>query len=349
MNEQDNDVVQPTIPGVKVAMPSSAPVDATSGDVGAANSVGISALNNQQVSVNPTTNISVVNNTDVSSTNTVSDVNNVSGTNVVSNDKNAVISNVDSSVNAPTKKQKKKNGGIKFLLFLILVLIGGIAFLWRYHESQMLVMKEKCTPVSTSGESKKLDLKSTIVKDLYSKVYTTIREDVGQSELNDELKLYLAFRQIPNNAFYDSNCNLFVSAGIEPFVCEESSSFRPKAFKVDTLQLEVKKLFGDDVNIANQNIQLGNSCMGGYEYIAERGEYVEGFCKSSAVTMFRADKKLISATSTENTIVLRENVKYYGSEGVLLPERLVSGIYEYTFKLDVNYNYIYMSKTLVVE
>ena len=45
--------------------------------------------------------------------------------------------------------------------------------------------------------------------------------------------------------------------------------------------------------------------------------------------------------------MLRERVKYYGSEGLNLPARLVSGTYEYTFKLDMNYNYVYKSKTLV--
>ena len=43
-----------------------------------------------------------------------------------------------------------------------------------------------------------------------------------------------------------------------------------------------------------------------------------------------------------------ENVKYYGSEGQKLPEKLVSGTYIYTFKLDTNYNYVYKSKELKI-
>ena len=101
--------------------------------------------------------------------------------------------------------------------------------------------------------------------------------------------------------------------------------------------------------IPYQNIQLGNSCVGGYKYIEERGEYVQGLCKTNAANMYSVSKKLIEATSRESIIVLKERVKYYGSEGVSLPERLASGVYEYTFKLDVNYNYVYVSKTLVVE
>lgn len=339
MTDESKDVVEQTIPGVKVAPPISMPVDATTNDVGSVNSVSQRPINN--LTSNPMQS---------SNTNpTINPLNNTGAANAVSNAE-SVVAQQDSSNNLTgVKPKKKKNKGIKFLLFVILLLIGAIVFLWKYHEQEIALMVEKCTPVSTTSESKKLDLNSTIVQDLYSKVYTNIREDLGQSELNDELKLYLAYRQIPISSFYDSNCNLFTNAGIEPFVCEESASFTPKAFKKETLQLEVKKLFGEDVNIPDQNIQLGNSCAGGYQYIAERGEYVQGLCKTNAANMYRVDKKLIGATSRESVVVLKESVKYYGSEGVGLPDRLASGVYEYTFKLDVNYNYVYVSKALVVE
>lgn len=334
MTDESNNVVEQTIPGVRVAPPSSNPVDATGGDVGAANASIQQPANAQNMSVSITS---------LAQNNT-----NLSNNNIGGHDANISISE-SVEVDDVKKGKKKKNIGIKFLLFIVILLIGALFFFWKYHEQQMGVMVEKCTPVSTSSEAKKLDLNSTIVRDLYSKVYTNIKEDLGQSEFNDELKLYLAYRQIPASSFYDSNCNLFTVAGIEPFVCEETATFTPKAFKKDTLQLEVKKLFGEDINIPDQNIQLGNSCVGGYKYIEERGEYVQGLCKTNAANMYRVSKKLIEATSRESVIVLRENVKYYGSEGVSLPERLVSGVYEYTFKLDVNYNYVYVSKTLVVE
>lgn len=334
MTGEDKNVVEQTIPGVRVAPPNSMPVDATTSDVGAANSAIQRPINNQVVNQQPSiSTVAVDANVVVDSANPAN-----------------VVPNVFSDASVDTKpKKKKRYRGVKFLLFIIVLLIGAIVFLWKYHEQQMNFMEEKCTPVSTSSESKKLDLNSTIVKDLYSKVYTNMKEDLGQSELNDQLKIYLAFRQIPVSAFYDSNCNLFNTAGIEPFVCEETASFMPKAFKKETLQLEVKKLFGEDINIVDQNVQLGKTCVGGYQYIAERGEYVQGVCKTNAATMYSVDKKLIGATSRESTIVLKERVKYYGSEGLALPDRLVSGVYEYTFKLDVNYNYVYVSKALVVE
>ena len=182
--------------------------------------------------------------------------------------------------------------------------------------------------------------------DLYGKISTNIREDVGSVELNDQLKLYLAFRQIANSDLYDSNCNKFSGTSMEPFTCEKTATFVPKAFKEDILMIEVKKLFGEDTNIEHQNVQLGNTCIGGYQYIKERGEYVQGQCQSTGATLYRVEKELISATSTESTIVLTEKVKYYGTESLNLPSRLVSGTYKHIFKLDMNYNYIYISKEL---
>lgn len=247
------------------------------------------------------------------------------------------------------KEENHKKKGNLFPLFLIIIflLIALCGFLWFYHQQEMKKMILKCTPVSTTSGSKELDLDSAIVVDLYSKVETNLREDLGEVQLNDQLKLYLAYRQIARSKFYESHCNMFKSTGMEPFTCDTHSSFIPLAFKEETLQLEVKKLFGNDVSIPNQNIQLGNTCIGGFQYIPERGEYVQGECLSTGATLYRAEKELIGATSNESTIVLTERVKYYGSEGLEVPERLVSGTYKYTFKLDMNYNYVYVSKELV--
>lgn len=243
------------------------------------------------------------------------------------------------------KKPANKLARLYFVIIILLVVACG--FLWYYHQQQMLLMEYKCTPVSTSGEEKELDLNSNIVKDLYSRVKTSLREDLGGTELNDELKLYLAFRQVPNSEFYDSHCKSFTISGMEPFSCDESTGFTPKAFKIDALEVEYKKLFGVDSVVPHGNIQLSNSCIGGYQYIESRGEYVQGQCSSTGTTLYTVEKELTSAYSKESTIVLRERVKYYGSEGLDLSERLVSGTYEYTFKLDMNYNYAYVGKNLV--
>lgn len=246
---------------------------------------------------------------------------------------------------AVTPPQKKKSKLPLFLIIVILGLIGYIIYSQQDFQKKLNLKELECTPVSTNGESKNLDLNSTIVQDLYNKVATNIREDLASTNLDDSMKRYLAYRQIATDKIYDSNCNLYSTTNMEPFVCEESLAFTPTAFKEETLQIEIKKLFGEKTNIPNENIQLNTSCIGGYQYIAERGEYVQGYCKEVPAALYRASKELIKATSTKSSIVLKEKVKYYGGQGLELPSNLKSGTYVYTFRLDTNYNYVYISKT----
>ena len=254
------------------------------------------------------------------------------------------------STNVPLKTDNSKNNKPPFITILLLLVIAGLCFYIYYnyslHEEEIARLKYECTPVSTLGETKELDLNSTIVQDLYSKVKTNIREDLANFELNNEMKLYLAYRQIPTTKIYDSNCNYFSDTKMPPYTCKETPEFTPKAFKQEELMLESKKLFGESTQIAYDDIQLGLTCLGGYQYIADRGEFVSGNCIQQTTTTFKADKELIRATSTESTINLYEKVKYYGTEGKNPPEKLISGTYKYTFRLDVNYNYIYISKEL---
>ena len=116
--------------------------------------------------------------------------------------------------------------------------------------------------------------------------------------------------------------------------------------KEESLKIEYKKLFGETANFQNTNIQLGRTCLGGYQYIASRGEYVSGYCAQAPTTSYYVEKELEKAISKESTIYLYEKVKYLGSEGQKLPEELLSGTYKYTFKLDTNYNYVLISKEL---
>lgn len=376
MNNGVNETNNQSIPGVKVAMPDAAPVDASTADAGAAlsNAVRINEQPSQPVMASvvpvasaPTPVVPVAQQTvqPVASvpaapvmqvqTPVIQPVPSVQATVQPTMQTvapaavmtNVVTENPTEVDNGKKKKNKKpKNKLARFFFFIIILLCAGCAGLWFYHQQQMAMMRYKCTPVSTSGETKELDLNSTIVKDLYGKVATTIREDIANNELNDDMKLYLAFRQIATKDMYESNCNKFSTTSMEPFTCEVKATFVPKAFKSSVLQTEVKKLFGDDTNIANKNIQLGKGCIGGYQYIPERDEYVQGQCGSQGATLYKVDKELIGATSTESTIVLTEKVKYYGTEAIDLPTKLVSGTYKYTFRLDMNYNYIYVSKEL---
>lgn len=244
------------------------------------------------------------------------------------------------------KTKKKKNYLARFFFFIIVILGAYVFYLINVHQLEIAKLNEACTPVSTTKETKELDLDSTIVQDLYSKVSTNIREDIISTTLDDKMKLYLAYRQIPSKKMYESNCNLFSNTSMEPYTCIESLTFVPKAFKEETLQVELKKLFGEQTNIANANIQLGSSCIGGYQYIVQRGEYVEGYCQNESYTQYKATKKLVKATSKQSIITLTEEVQYKGTETEAPPEHLKSGTYIYTFKLDTNYNYVYISKEL---
>ena len=239
---------------------------------------------------------------------------------------------------------KKKSKIAPFLLLIILGLGSYLLFTTKDYHNKIETMKYNCTPVTSYKEEKELDLNSTLVQDLYTKVHTSIREDVAQPDWDDTMKLYLAYRQIPEYEKYDSNCNLFDPSKMEPYTCVESSTSKPKAFKASTLELEFKKLFGEDTLFEFQNIKLVNSCIGGYQYIADRGEYVEGTCDQQTATSFKVEKQLSKAVTYRNTIVLTENVKYRSNESMELPSFLKSGEYIYTFRLDVNYNYVLISK-----
>lgn len=246
----------------------------------------------------------------------------------------------------PIKKEKKKMNIMPILIVIILVLSIYTVYSAKKHQAEIENLNYNCTPITSSKEEKKLDLKSTLVQDLYSKVATSIREDLAQPEFNDNMRLYLAYRQILESDKYDSNCNLFDKLAMEPYTCEVSTKFRPKAFKIETLEQEIKKLYGEHSNIALTNIRLGTtSCIGGYEYIPARGEFVQGYCSQQNATSYKVTKTLTEATSTRTTIILKEEVKYHENEKMSLPEYLKSGTYYYTFRLDMNYNYVLVSKT----
>lgn len=239
---------------------------------------------------------------------------------------------------------KKKSKIAPILLLIILGLGGYLFFTTKNYQNKIAKMKYNCTPVTSYKEEKELDLNSTLVQDLYGKVYTNIKEDIAQPEWDDTMKLYLAYRQISVHDKYNSNCNMFNPSLMEPYTCDDSTDFIPKAFKSDKLVLEWKKLFGEETPINLGNIKLKYACIGGYEYIPERGEYVEGFCDVQNATSYKMEKSLTKATSYRNTIVLTENVKYHPGEKMDLPEYLKSGEYIYTFRLDMNYNYVLISR-----
>ena len=242
------------------------------------------------------------------------------------------------------KPEKKKINLTPILLLLVVILIVVIIYTNNNNQKIIASLKYNCTPITSKNETK-LDLNSTLVQDLYSKVKTNIREDLANPNFDDSKKLYLAYRQIKEHDKYDTNCDYFSPTAMEPYTCEVSTRFVPKAFKEETLQLEIKKLFGEETNIPLSNIQLGRNCIGGYQYIEDRKEFVEGYCKEKIATSFKVTKTLKEAKSTRNTIILKEEVKYHENEKLTLPESLKSGIYIYTFRIDMNYNYVLIDRT----
>ena len=264
------------------------------------------------------------------------------GTTMVNSQVQRPVSNTPQVPNNKKVVKKKKSHGL--LIFLLILIIAGMGY--YIYTDYIKDMKNKCSPLITGKNNQhSLDLDSTIVKDLYQKVKTSIGEDIASTEMNDTMMLYLAYRQIPNHEVYESNCNLFNNGSMQGIKCVNNNGIVPHAFKEETLQREVKKLFGEDTNIENKNIQLSNTCYGGFQYIKDRGEYVGGNCTSNISTIYKADKKLIEAYAYNDTIVLKEKVRYYGSENIDI-DRLKDGVYVYTFKLDNNYNYVYVNKTL---
>lgn len=304
----------------------------------------------------------VVNNQTNINTNTigVQPVNSVSSTNNVVPNTTTDVSMQAVSNNIPTnvgnnaivsgniEKSGKNKRKLSLVPLLLLIIVGlGVYFFYssNNYKSQIENLNYNCTPITASKEEVKLDLNSTIVKDLYNKVKTNIREDLAQPEFNDNMRLYLAYRQILETDKYDSNCNLFDKLKMEPYTCEVTPTFRPKAFKEETLIQKVKELYGENSNIELSNIKLGTACIGGYQYIPSRGEFVQGLCTQQTATSYKVTKTLKEATSKRTTIVLTEEVKYHENEKMALPGYLKSGLYYYTFRLDMNYNYVLVSKT----
>ena len=253
---------------------------------------------------------------------------------------------------APPEEEKqedppKKRRGSPFatLLFILLVGVGAYAYyLKTTTENTIKQQKYICTPASESKEEVALDVNSTLVQDLYQRVATNILEDVSQPEWNDTMKVYLAYRQVPSYKYYESNCNLFRPGKMEPYVCEENNNIKPKAFKVETLELEWKKLFGETTKMPKINAHLQNGCVGDYEYIPESEEYVQCICKNIPTTTLKVKKELVEAVTSNHTLILKEKVEYMGTDKTEVPSYLVSGEYFYTFRLDLNYNYVLISK-----
>lgn len=238
--------------------------------------------------------------------------------------------------------QKVSNKATPLLLIVILLLAGACFYWYRTDASRRDYYENHYSPIN-SGDTIELELDSPLVTQLYTMVKTTATEDFGNPNFDNNLKRYLAYRNLSHNSFYESNCNLFDNSMVN-FACFEDDSFKPDAFKDSSLTNMLNIMFGVRHGIEHENITVGGTCLGGYEYIASRGEYVKGKCTRETLLTVSADKKLTKATSTGDKIYLEENVRYFTNNGQDNPESLKDGNYVYTFRLDENFNYIYESR-----
>lgn len=246
------------------------------------------------------------------------------------------------------KKTKKSKSGIVIILLFIIILglAGGCYYFYDKNNQTIDYYKNYYSPV-TADEMTKLDLDSTIVKDLYATFGTTVEEDFFAKDYSSNtMKLYIALKNVNVRDYLNSNCNMYDNTKLQHFTC--SGSFTPKAIDEDVIKLKLKQLYGDNNNIELTDVQLANSCYGGYQYISGRKQFVQGKCVGDVECLVQAEKELISATSTKNGVELREKVRYY-STNITVPDYLKSGIYIYKFRLDNNYNYVLMSKELSEE
>ena len=241
---------------------------------------------------------------------------------------------------------KKPNVLARLFFITSIILIAYIVYTNSVHKNQIAQITQNYSPVSTK-EKTELDLERNIVKTLYSKVKTNVLEDYLMPTLTEDTKRYLAFRQLNNiEMIDDSNCNKFDNYAMPGYTCGTSKDFSPKAFHKDDLEKEYKNLFGKNASFYHKSIQPGEVCYIGYQYIEARDQYVEGECDQLFTTKYTAKKELEKATTEDSTIKIYEKVRYYSEKGINLPDTLKNGTYIYTFKLDPDYNYIYVSKEL---
>lgn len=298
-------------------------------------------VNNNQI--NPSTNASINQNMANTNMSVQQIINQQSTSNQTQNNINTAQPLNRNVQDVKIIKQKSK---LTPILFILLLLLGAYTLYSNLDNKKIIEnLTYNCTPISSKNEDSNLDINSTLVKDLYSKVYTTVREDVAQPEWNDTMRIYLAYRQITENKKYDSNCNLFNQNAMPSYSCEVTTDFVPKAFKQSDLEIEWKKLYGENTPLTFTNIKLDYDCIGGYQYIADRQEYVQGRCSANKASKVKATKKLESATSNGNTITLKESVTYEGTDSSEVADYLKSGYYYYNFRLDMNYNYVLVNRT----
>ena len=177
-------------------------------------------------------------------------------TNNTNNIENTSTNNTSNTV-APTIVYKKvRNNATVFLLLVIACLFGACYYFNKEKNDTINYYKNIYSPINTKEEVK-LEVNSTLVLSLYNRVSTSVLEDIANPNFDDNLKRYLAYRNLSTDVIYSSNCNLFNVGSMKYFTCNDKS-YVPNAFKEESSEndfvlnnYEIAELFGQEENKNN--------------------------------------------------------------------------------------------------
>lgn len=230
----------------------------------------------------------------------------------------------------------KKNDTKFIVIFLIVFILAATFIIYNIYDRE----------IKTDNHEQEVSIKNKKIKDLYNKVKLSKEEDFKFAELNDETKLYLAYRQIPKKKFMSSECSLFSEVKLEKnndlYMCDDKGN---NSFKKEDLEEEYHKLFGD-VFFKHKSIISKYEI---FKFVKSKDIYIKGKYLGGSDDVVIATKRLVKAFKVDNKLYLLESVNYTNkSDGKMInnSKHYKSGTYKYTFKIKKN-KYIYQKKELI--
>ena len=222
------------------------------------------------------------------------------------------------------------------VIFLIIFIAAASFIIYNIYDKEI----KKDTP------EQEISINNKKVKDLYNKVKLSKEEDFKFAELNDQTKLYLAYRQIPKSKFMTSECSLFSEVKLEKnndlYMCIDKGK---NSFKKEDLEEEYHKLFGG-IFFKHNNIISKYEI---FKFVKSKDIYIKGKYLGGSDDAVVATKRLAQAYKEDNKLYLLESVKYTNrGNGKMInnSKNYKSGTYKYTFKIKKN-KYIYQKKELI--
>lgn len=238
---------------------------------------------------------------------------------------------------------------IVVLVFVVIALAGYIVYDKMMKDDTTTIEKESVNnsiKEENSGQQKNLSVDSFLVQNLYRKVTTNKgEEETSGYQLDDMMKLYLAYRQVPRSNFFQTNCDGY--QGTKAYACNPQMGI-PYGVNASSIQEQVKELFGENVVIPNQSITRSTfNVLGVYvEYIPSRDIYLIGSNVGGGTDDVSLTKTLTSAYIKDAILYLEEDVNY--TQSTISSEASnyytkYNGKYRYQFKMEDG-RYIYINK-----